>query len=96
MTPRRARSAAALLAAFLLVGCGLLGRDGNPEAPAQLDLNAAPLSTVEKLPGITPSMARRIVAERPYEDLDDLVERDILTERELERVADRVTVGPRR
>jgi DNA uptake protein ComE-like DNA-binding protein len=48
---------------------------------------------VERLPGITPSMARRIVDGRPYERLDDLVERGILTRHELDRLEDRATVG---
>ncbi|TMB04196.1 MAG: helix-hairpin-helix domain-containing protein [Deltaproteobacteria bacterium] len=51
---------------------------------------------IEKLPGITPSMARRVVEGRPYEEPHELVERRILTEREFRRVADRVTAGRNR
>ena len=50
------------------------------------------LGQVERLPGITPSMAKRIVEGRPYASPRDLVERSILTERELERILDHVTV----
>jgi DNA uptake protein ComE-like DNA-binding protein len=85
-----ALACAALLA---LPACGLL-RERSPERPPVIDLNTASLRRVEALPGITPSMARRIVDGRPYADPHDLVERDILTERELERIRDHVTVKP--
>jgi hypothetical protein len=40
-------------------------------------------------------MARRIVEGRPYSAPDDLVDRGILTRRELERILDRVVVRDR-
>jgi DNA uptake protein ComE-like DNA-binding protein len=89
----RPRTNAASVLALLLVctACGMLRRTTGPsEAP--LDLNAAPVRQVEKLPGITPSMARRIVEGRPYGDASELVRRGILTERELERIMDDVEV----
>ena len=91
MRPPRVRVAAVLLAALLLEGCGLLARRkaGSSEP---IDLNRAPVRAIEQLPGITPSMAARIVAGRPYDDPHALVERDILTPHELERIADRVVV----
>jgi DNA uptake protein ComE-like DNA-binding protein len=92
--PKARRRIAALLAASVLLGaaCATLRRGGSPP-PAVVDLNTAPLRQVEQLPGITPSMARRIVDGRPYERLEDLVARGILTERELERLGDRAVVG---
>jgi DNA uptake protein ComE-like DNA-binding protein len=63
-----------------------------PDTPKPIDLNDASRRKIEKLPGITPSMAEKIVDGRPYEDPHDLVTRGILTERELERILDRVTV----
>jgi hypothetical protein len=38
-------------------------------------------------------MAARIVAGRPYPDVEALVDRNVLTPRELERIADRIVVG---
>jgi competence protein ComEA len=87
--------ALALAAALVLPSCGLLHRSRGQEAPAPIDLNRASLRSVERLPGITPSMARRIVEGRPYEDAHDLVARGILTEREFARIADRVIVKDR-
>jgi DNA uptake protein ComE-like DNA-binding protein len=96
MSPCRARALAlALAAALVLPACGLLHRSPSEEAPAPIDLNHASLRSIERLPGITPSMARRIVEGRPYEDAHDLVGRGILTEREFARIADRVFVKDR-
>lgn len=63
-----------------------------PETPKAIDLNDASRRKIEKLPGVTPSMAQKIVEGRPYDDPHDLVTRGILTEHELERILDRVTV----
>jgi hypothetical protein len=78
--------------ALTCAACGALRRGGGAEAVRPLDLNAAPVRRIEALPGVTPSMARRIVAGRPYDAPDDLVTRGILTERELERVRELVVV----
>ena len=80
-----------VLAAVVFQACALLpGRESN--GTGTLDLNRAPARAIEELPGITPSMAARIVAGRPYDDPHALVERGILTPRELDRIADRVVV----
>src|SRR5215510_7971985 len=85
-----------LVTSIAIPGCRFLHR-GHAEAerPATIDLNTASLRRVEELPGVTPSMARRIVDGRPYGDPHELVERGILTDRELERILDRVTVKHR-
>ena len=96
MPRARARLAVLVLAAALVAaGCSLFHRHHAPDAPAPIDLNRASLRKLEKLPGITPSMAQRIVEGRPYEEPHDLVTRGILTERELERILDRVVVERR-
>ena len=83
-----------LAAAVLLGGCSLFGRGGSrPVAYAgPLDVNTASLSDLEQLPGVTPSMARRIYEGRPYATLDELVERGLLSERELERVRKKIKI----
>ena len=86
---RRAVVAGALL---LLAACALLPH--STKEPAVVDLNTASLGSIEKLPGITPSIGRQIVEGRPYGDLEELVERRILTHRELARLTDRVAVEP--
>ena len=83
-----------LVAVVLLGGCGLFGRAdaSRPVYTGPLDVNTASLSDLEALPGVTPSMARRIFEGRPYTQVDDLVERGLLSERELERVRKKIKV----
>ncbi len=81
---------AAVAVALFLAACGVFHRGSH--APPVLDLNSASRKRIETLPGITPSIAGRIVDGRPYESPSDLVSRGILTERELERIEDQVTV----
>jgi DNA uptake protein ComE-like DNA-binding protein len=90
----------ALAVVLVAPGCGLLAwrpfhRSPAADTPAPIDLNGASRRKIEKLPGITPTMAQRIVDGRPYDDPNDLVTRGILTQRELERILDRVTVPGR-
>ena len=53
---------AVLVAAIVLSACGLFRRHESTTTPAPIDLNRASVRKVEELPGITPSMAARIVA----------------------------------
>jgi DNA uptake protein ComE-like DNA-binding protein len=76
------------------LGCAFWRHDRPAPPPTErLDLNTASVRRIEKLPGITPSIARRIVDGRPYQEPDDLVERGILTRHELERISDEIAVG---
>ena len=86
----------ALATLVAVPACGLIHRHHDePAPPKAIDLNRASLRKVEQLPGITPSMARRIVDGRPYSTPEDLVDRGILTRRELDRILDRVVVPGR-
>jgi DNA uptake protein ComE-like DNA-binding protein len=82
-----------LVLVLLLASCGLFHRRESIQFEGPIDLNTASLRDIEQLPGITPSMAERIVAGRPYADIDELVDRKILSHRELERIKKKVTVG---
>ncbi len=60
-----------------------------------LNLNRATQAELEALPGIGPVTAEKILAardEQPFATLDELVTRDVLTARQLEQIADLVTV----
>jgi len=93
--PRRVILGVALATLLAGPGCSLLHRHHEPERPKPIDLNRASRRQIEKLPGITPSMARRIVDGRPYREPGELVDRGILTRRELDRILDRVFVEDR-
>jgi competence protein ComEA len=60
-----------------------------------LNLNRATQAELEALPGIGPVTAGKIIAareERPFATLEELVSRDVLTNRQLEAIADLVAV----
>jgi len=81
-----------LVLVLLLASCGLFRRGEQIQVVGPTDLNTASLREIEELPGVTPSMAERIVAGRPYGDVDELLDRKILSHRELERIKKKVTV----
>jgi len=87
--------AVCLVVALVAPACGLLHGHRETPAPNVVDLNAGSRRAIENLPGVTPSMARRIVEGRRYGDAHELVDRRILTEREFGRIVDRVTVRGR-
>jgi DNA uptake protein ComE-like DNA-binding protein len=92
---RRRQLLGLALALVLFPACRLWrGRDTGLPPTEAVDLNTAPPRRLEQLPGITPSMARRIVEGRPYAEAEDVVERGILTRREFERIEDAVVVSP--
>jgi DNA uptake protein ComE-like DNA-binding protein len=63
-------------------------------APAgdRLDLNSASEADLESLPGISPGKARQIIEHRPYTSSHDLVKSGLLTERQFDDIAPKVTV----
>lgn len=65
-------------------------------ASALVDLNQATPEQLDALPGIGPVTVQKIVAarqERPFASLDELVERKVLTNSQLEKIRAQVTVG---
>ena len=65
----------------------------EPWIGGPIDVNTASEGELQRLPGVTPSMARRIYEGRPYQTLDELVERGLLSQRELDRVRRKITVA---
>jgi competence protein ComEA len=60
-----------------------------------LTLNLATQAELEALPGIGPVTAEKIIAaraEQPFATLDELVDREVLTARQLDEIAGLVTV----
>jgi DNA uptake protein ComE-like DNA-binding protein len=56
-----------------------------------IDLNAAPVDDLQTLPGITPELAKAIVAARPYRSLSD-VERAGVPRQVLEHISPPATL----
>jgi DNA uptake protein ComE-like DNA-binding protein len=70
------------------------GLHSNP-APAddtRVDLNNASDTDLASLPGITPSKAKQIIQHRPYAFSHELVKFGLVSEKEFDAIAARVTV----
>ncbi len=57
-----------------------------------LDLNHASATDLASLPGITSQTAERIVANRPYAAPDDLLKKRVVSRKQYDKIADRITV----
>ena len=55
-----------------------------------VNLNTASRADLESLPGVTPTTARRIAENRPYETPHDLVRKGAVSQAEYDRIADQV------
>ena len=66
----------------------------TPAAPGTpVDLNTADLKTLEALPGVGPATAKKIIAARPFQSVDDLSKIKGMTKTKIAALKDKVTVG---
>lgn len=63
-----------------------------PAAAAKVDLNAASQADLEKLPGIGPATAKKIIASRPFTSIADLSKAGV-SARVIEKITPLVTVS---
>jgi DNA uptake protein ComE-like DNA-binding protein len=83
--------AIALFVVVLLSGCAQNPRSSSPARNTSLvDLNLATAAELQRLPGITATYARRIIAGRPYKVKHELETRKILPPSVYARIRDRV------
>lgn len=70
------------------------GRPGSAAANQQqsnlIDLNSASSAELDKLPGIGPSRAQAIIANRPFKGKDELVQRKIVPQSVYDQIKDKV------
>ena len=55
-------------------------RATTPGSSAKVDINSGSQQQLDTLPGIGPVRAKAITAKRPYEELEDLVKKKVLTQ----------------
>lgn len=58
-----------------------------------VDINRASQRELESLPGVGPVLATEIIAQRPYESIDDLTRASGVGEKTLERLRAHITIG---
>ena len=58
------------------------------------DLNTATLRELEKLPGLGPELAKRVVQHRPYHKLDELIAKKVLGRKQFARIKEQIRVDP--
>ena len=67
-------------------------RDGwNESHHGPVDINSAPESVLDDLPGIDKRTAHRIVGARPYHEKHELVDKGIVSSDEFARIRDNIT-----
>jgi len=73
---------------------GVPVRGGKAESPARVDLNTAGIEEISRLPGMTTQTAERIIGNRPYRNLDQLVTKKVVGRKEFSQFRDYVVIGP--
>ena len=59
-------------------------------ATSSVDINSASAAKLQTLPGVSPIVARRIIANRPYDSTDALVSKAHMKQEEYDRISDRI------
>jgi DNA uptake protein ComE-like DNA-binding protein len=62
----------------------------KPAAGELLDINSATSEELDKLPGVGPARAKAIIAHRPYNGKDDLVNRKIIPSNVYAQIKDKI------
>jgi DNA uptake protein ComE-like DNA-binding protein len=68
-------------------------KEGMGRDKKAVNINRASREDLLSLPGITEHEADRIIAERPYDNTEDLVRRHVLPREEYEKISDRIIAG---
>ncbi len=59
----------------------------------KVDLNRADRSEIGRLPGMTPQTVDRIIKNRPYRKLDELISRKVIGKKQFAEIREYIAVG---
>jgi len=62
--------------------------------PARVDLNRANRSELARLPGMTQEVADRVIQNRPYRKLDELISKKVIGKKQFAQIREFVVIGP--
>jgi len=68
-------------------------KEGMNRDKKAINVNKASREDLLTLPGMTEHEADRVIAERPYDNTDDLVRRHVLPREEYDKISDRIIAG---
>lgn len=63
---------------------------GSQQQGGLVDINSASSEELDKLPGVGPARAKAIIANRPYNGKDDLIQRKILPANVYNQIKDKI------
>jgi DNA uptake protein ComE-like DNA-binding protein len=72
------------------VAAGVRAGLHNGKGDEVVNVNSASRGDLERLPGVTPVIARRIEDNRPYNSPHDMVRKRVISQAEYDHIADRV------
>jgi len=58
----------------------------------QVNINTASLAVLDSLPGIGQTLAQRVIDNRPYQTIEDLVAKKVLGQKEFDKIKDKLSV----
>jgi competence protein ComEA len=61
---------------------------------ARVDINRAERADLSRLPGMTPEAADRIIQNRPYRKLDELISKKAIGKKQFAQIREYISVGP--
>lgn len=66
--------------------------DGSGGDPSKININNASEGELDRLPGIGPVSAQKIITGRPYQSIDDLISKKIIGASTFTKIKDQITV----
>ncbi len=68
-------------------------RKGAPTAEKRVDLNTATPEEIGHLPGVTRELTERIIRNRPYRKMDELVTKKVMGKKQFAQLREYIVVG---
>lgn len=64
----------------------------SSQADTSVNINSASANDLDSLPGVGPATAQKIISNRPYEVLDDLVTKKAVTQKVFDKIKDKISL----